>query len=218
VPVAEYTVAAILFANKRVLNTGDEYARFRGRAADWHARLAAAGNYHRRVGIVGASGIGRRVIALLRGFDVQILLSDPYLEPDEADRLGARLTGLPELFEACDTIVRPLDVGRNSRPPEATCEIRVLGVRGFMPHARSPRSRARVSCTGCAAAGTTSSRSSANPSTASRSGTASIGATSRRPNTAYRDAAWTSPSSTNSRYSRARKLRADLRILEPEVP
>jgi phosphoglycerate dehydrogenase-like enzyme len=104
VPVAEYTVAAILFANKRVLNARDEYARLRDQAADWHARLADAGNYHRRVGIVGASRIGRRVIALLRGFDLQILLSDPYLEPDEADRLGARLTDLPELFEACDTI------------------------------------------------------------------------------------------------------------------
>lgn len=104
VPVAEYTVAAILFANKQVLNARDDYARLRDQDTDWHARLAVAGNYRRRVGIVGASRIGRRVTALLRGFDLEILLTDPYLHPDEADRLGARLTGLPELFAACDTI------------------------------------------------------------------------------------------------------------------
>ena len=104
VPVAEYTLAAILFANKRVLNTKDEYAQRRDQKTDWHTRLATAGNYHRRVGIVGASRIGRRVIALLRAFDMEILLSDPYLEPHEATRLGARLTDLPELFESCDTI------------------------------------------------------------------------------------------------------------------
>lgn len=105
VPVAEYTVAAILFANKRVLHARDEYARLRDSDTDWHARLAGAGNYRRRVGIVGASRIGRRVIALLNGgFDMELLLSDPYLEPAEADRLGVRLAGLPELFATCDTV------------------------------------------------------------------------------------------------------------------
>jgi phosphoglycerate dehydrogenase-like enzyme len=104
VPVAEYTVAAIVFANKRVLHARDEYARLRDSDTDWYLRLAGAGNYRRRVGIVGASRIGRRVVALLRGFDLEILLSDPYLDPDEAERLGVRLTGLPELFASCDTV------------------------------------------------------------------------------------------------------------------
>lgn len=103
-PVAEYTLATILLANKRVLYARDEYARLRDGDADWHVRLAGAGNYRRRVGIVGASRIGRRVVALLRGFDLEILLSDPYLDPDEAERLGVRLTGLPELFASCDTV------------------------------------------------------------------------------------------------------------------
>lgn len=104
VPVAEYTVAAIVFSNKRVLHVKAEYARLRDSDTDWHRKLADAGNYRRRVGIVGASRIGRRVIALLRGFDLEILLSDPYLDSDEAVRLGVRLTGLPELFAASDTV------------------------------------------------------------------------------------------------------------------
>ncbi|WP_055589343.1 hydroxyacid dehydrogenase [Peterkaempfera griseoplana] len=104
VPVAEYTLAAILFANKRVLPARDAYRSHRGRTTDWHARLAGAGNYRRRIGIIGASRIGRRVIGLLRPFDLEVLLSDPWVEPDEAARLGARLTALPELFATSDVI------------------------------------------------------------------------------------------------------------------
>jgi phosphoglycerate dehydrogenase-like enzyme len=105
VPVAEYTMAAVLFAHKRVLRARDGYARTRGQDdADWQAGLAGAGNYRRRVGIVGASRIGRRVIDLLHRFDLDLWVSDPYLEPDEAARLGVRPSSLPELFAACDTV------------------------------------------------------------------------------------------------------------------
>ena len=101
-PVAEYTVAAVLFANKRVLRARADYARDRG--ADWQAGLADVGNYRRRIGIVGASRTGRRVIELLQRFDLEIWVSDPYLEPEEAGRLGVRPAPLPELFAACDTV------------------------------------------------------------------------------------------------------------------
>ena len=104
VPVAEYTLAAILFTNKQVLATRDGYRRTRERDADWHARLAGAGNYRRRIGVIGASRIGRRVIELLRPFDLEVLLSDPFLDPDEAARMGARLVPLPELFRSCDVV------------------------------------------------------------------------------------------------------------------
>ncbi|WP_042401859.1 hydroxyacid dehydrogenase [Streptacidiphilus carbonis] len=104
VPVAEYTLAAILFANKQVLTTRDGYRRSRGRSTDWHARLAGAGNYRRRIGVVGASRIGRRVVELLGPFDLEVLLSDPFLAPEEAARLGARLVPLPELFRGCDVV------------------------------------------------------------------------------------------------------------------
>ncbi|HEV2344254.1 MAG TPA: hydroxyacid dehydrogenase [Actinocrinis sp.] len=104
VPVAEYTLAAILFANKRVLFARDEYRAAHGREDDWHARLAAAGNYRRRIGIIGASRVGRRVLELLSPFDLDVLLSDPHVDPAEAVRLGARLAPLPELFARCDVV------------------------------------------------------------------------------------------------------------------
>ncbi|MFF4604271.1 hydroxyacid dehydrogenase [Streptomyces sp. NPDC001339] len=103
-PVAEYTLAAILLANKRVLHAAHRYRELRGRPHDWHAELARAGNYRRTVGVIGASRIGRRVIALLRPFDLRVLLYDPYVDPAEAGRLRVRPVGLGELCAGSDIV------------------------------------------------------------------------------------------------------------------
>lgn len=95
-PVAEYTLAAILFAGKRILHSARRYEEVRADHA-WLAESAAWGNYRRTVGLVGASRIGRRVIELLRPFDFEVLLHDPYVEPAEARALGVELVGLDTL-------------------------------------------------------------------------------------------------------------------------
>ncbi|MFC4606520.1 hydroxyacid dehydrogenase [Streptomyces maoxianensis] len=95
-PVAEFTLAAILFAGKHVLRSAQRYERLRT-DHDWSREFDSAGNYRRTVGIVGASRIGRRVIELLRPFDVQVLLYDPYVTEAEAAELGVVRTGLDEL-------------------------------------------------------------------------------------------------------------------------
>ncbi|MFF7252688.1 hydroxyacid dehydrogenase [Streptomyces microflavus] len=95
-PVAEYTLAAILFAGKNVLGTAHRYRQLRA-PHDWRAELEGHGNYRRCVGIVGASRIGRRVIELLRPFDLDVLLFDPYVDKGAAARLGAVKVGLDEL-------------------------------------------------------------------------------------------------------------------------
>ncbi|MFF9348098.1 hydroxyacid dehydrogenase [Streptomyces sp. NPDC014734] len=95
-PVAEFTLATILLANKRVLHSADRYRALRTQH-DWLAELDTSGNYRRTVGIIGASRIGRRVIELLRPFDLDVLLYDPYVDAPEAARLGVRLAALDEL-------------------------------------------------------------------------------------------------------------------------
>ncbi|MFK0129680.1 hydroxyacid dehydrogenase [Streptomyces rubiginosohelvolus] len=95
-PVAEYTLAAILFAGKNVLPAAHRYRHLRV-PHDWRAELDGHGNYRRCVGIVGASRIGRRVIELLRPFDLDVLLFDPYVDAGAAARLGAEKVGLDEL-------------------------------------------------------------------------------------------------------------------------
>jgi phosphoglycerate dehydrogenase-like enzyme len=103
VPVAEYTVAMIVLAGKRAF---DIQATYRAQAArrDWAAEYPNYGNYRRTVGIVGASRVGRRVIELLRSYDVDILLSDPTVDQAEAQALGVRLVELDDLVAASDVV------------------------------------------------------------------------------------------------------------------
>ncbi|MFF9425932.1 hydroxyacid dehydrogenase [Streptomyces sp. NPDC014746] len=92
-PVAEYTLAAILFAGKRVLRSAQRYGELRTDHA-WLEESTTWGNYRRTIGIVGASRIGRRVVDLLRPFDVEILLYDPYVDVPPP---GVELVGLDDL-------------------------------------------------------------------------------------------------------------------------
>ncbi|MEU3465905.1 hydroxyacid dehydrogenase [Streptomyces sp. NPDC006733] len=102
-PVAEFTLAAILFANKRVLPIARSYRADR-RGQDWHARFPEMGNLDKRVGIIGASRIGRRVMELLGAFDLEVVVSDPYLTAEEARALGAELLTLDELCTTSDVV------------------------------------------------------------------------------------------------------------------
>ncbi|GAA2631924.1 hydroxyacid dehydrogenase [Actinomadura fulvescens] len=102
-PVAEYTLAAILFAGKRVLETAARYGR--ERALPDRARMFPRwGNHGLVVGVVGASRIGRRVIELLRPFDIEVLLYDPHVPVTEAVAMGVRPMGLDELVGAADVV------------------------------------------------------------------------------------------------------------------
>ncbi|MFF9276311.1 hydroxyacid dehydrogenase [Streptomyces griseosporeus] len=102
-PVAEYTVAAILFSGKRVLHAAHVYREKRA----WVNALDVigdGGNHRRTVGVVGASRIGRRVMELLRPYDLTVLLYDPYVDAAEAARLGARRVDLDTLARSSDTV------------------------------------------------------------------------------------------------------------------
>lgn len=102
-PVAEFALAAILFAGKGVFQIAQDYAH--DPDVDLRSpRFATIGNYSRTVGIVGASQIGRRVIDLLRPFDITVLVSDPYLDDGEARSLGVRRVELGELFASSDVV------------------------------------------------------------------------------------------------------------------
>lgn len=95
-PVAEYALAMILLAGKGVLTLAARYRaerRFTLGEVQPHV-----GNLGRRVGLIGASRTGRRLIELLRPHDLDVLLHDPYVDEAEAARLGVRGVGAAELF------------------------------------------------------------------------------------------------------------------------
>ena len=104
VPVAEFTLAAIIFAGKRVFRFRDLYVADRNRDRTHSMQRQAIGNYRRTVGIVGASRIGRRVFELLKPFDYRLLLSDPTLDAAEAADLGAEKVELDELMRQADIV------------------------------------------------------------------------------------------------------------------
>jgi phosphoglycerate dehydrogenase-like enzyme len=94
-PVAEYTVAAILMAGKGIFGLRE---RFRDeRSFELGYIHPEVGNFGLRVGLIGASAIGRRVIELLRPFDIEVLLADPFVSEAEAAALGVRLVDLDHL-------------------------------------------------------------------------------------------------------------------------
>ncbi|GHB57784.1 2-hydroxyacid dehydrogenase [Streptomyces cirratus] len=103
VPVAEYTLAAILFSNKRVLESAHAYRSARG-PIDLLGCYPAVGNYRRTVGLIGASLIGRRVLELLRPFDLRVLVHDPYADPAEIATLGGEACALDELLSRSDVV------------------------------------------------------------------------------------------------------------------
>ncbi|MEU8700059.1 hydroxyacid dehydrogenase [Streptomyces sp. NPDC048680] len=102
-PVAEYTVAMILLSGKRALERARDYRTERHRG-NWLATSPEVGNYGRTVGILSASLIGRRVIELLRPYDLRVLLHDPYVSDAEAEALGVRPVRLGALFARSDVV------------------------------------------------------------------------------------------------------------------
>jgi len=103
VPVAEFTLAAILLAGKRAFRLQRRYAEVRNYRLWWN-EVPPIGNYQKVVGIVGASRIGRLVMQHLRAFDFAVLVADPYLSAGEAATLGAEKTELDDLLRRSDVV------------------------------------------------------------------------------------------------------------------
>lgn len=100
VPVAEYTLAAILMSGKRVFELAHAY-RTTGQHRPFDEEPQSWGNYGLKVGIVGASRIGRRVIELLTPFDVDAVFYDPFVTHEI---LGAQPVTLAELLRTSDVV------------------------------------------------------------------------------------------------------------------
>ncbi len=103
IPVAEFTVAAIVFANKRAFRAQRLYREVRSYRL-WSKELPGIGNHAKTVGLVGASRIGRMVAERLRGFDLELLIHDPYLAAEEARAMGAEACELDALLSRSDVV------------------------------------------------------------------------------------------------------------------
>ncbi len=104
VPVAEYTLAAVILAGKKApFLAADATMAYRG----WSLPqgFGDLSNFRRTIGVVGFSKIGRRVVELLRILDgPTILVADPYADPAEVAAAGGELVELDELLPRADVL------------------------------------------------------------------------------------------------------------------
>lgn len=105
VPVAEFTFAAIVMIAKDVFRVRDRQRAKRGRSF-YVARGPAGpvGTRGMRVGVVGASKIGRLVIERLQSLDVDIAVADPFLDAVDARTWGVELMELDDLCAWSDIL------------------------------------------------------------------------------------------------------------------
>lgn len=101
VPVAEFAAAAIVLANKGFVWLS---AAQRDPSIEVLIDPTTLGNHAKRVGLVGASHVGRLTRDLLRPHDLEVAFFDPYLSAEEAQSLDALVMPLDELCGWCDVL------------------------------------------------------------------------------------------------------------------
>lgn len=99
-PVAEYALASILFSLKHGWHLSNVTRRLR----QFPKRDHAPGCYGRVVGLLSLGTIARTLLKLLKPFDLNVIVHDPYVSAEEAVRLGIELTSLADLFRRADVV------------------------------------------------------------------------------------------------------------------
>lgn len=100
VPVAEFTVAAIILSLKKVWQHLADTRTHRR----WGRLKNIPGNYHTTVGLVSLGLIGRLVAERLRTFDHRVLIHDPFVPEADIRSLGAEPATLAEIFAQSDAV------------------------------------------------------------------------------------------------------------------
>lgn len=104
IPVAEFTLATILLEGKRAAQYIAGFRAHRDVGGAWRDDIPPAVNYGGTVGIIGFSRVGRRVVELLRPFDLEVLVADPHASAEEVAAAGARLVDLDPMLHASDIV------------------------------------------------------------------------------------------------------------------
>ncbi len=101
IDVAETTLGLMIVGAKKVWQFAHHVREGGWREIDaWPAGEL----FSKKIGIISASNVGRHVIELLQSFSVEILLYDPFVNTEAAEKLGVRKRSLEELAEEADII------------------------------------------------------------------------------------------------------------------
>lgn len=104
VPVAEFTVAAIVLAGKKAFTLG-ALAREHRDDLSYRSAVGPLSTFGLTVGVVGFSRVGRRVVDRLRALDeCTCLVVDPYADPAEVAAAGGTLVTLEQMLPRVDVL------------------------------------------------------------------------------------------------------------------
>jgi len=98
--VAEFALAQILLANKRVWRDAAEVQRLR----TYPPRIPGPGNYGSTVALLGYGAIARALRRLLRPFALHVIVYDPYLSPEAARAEDVEVVSLEAAFQRGDVV------------------------------------------------------------------------------------------------------------------
>ncbi|MFT5369911.1 MAG: phosphoglycerate dehydrogenase-like enzyme, partial [Candidatus Latescibacterota bacterium] len=101
VPVAEYTLAQILLANKGYYRNIRDCQTREGRTSN---PFKGRGNFGATIALLGAGAIGSILINLLKPFHLNIITFDPFLPDERAQELGIKKVSLEDAFRQGDII------------------------------------------------------------------------------------------------------------------
>lgn len=104
VPVAEFLLSWILRWNKKLPLFENKYRAGHFIEKKVSAEFDLLGNRGKTIGVVSASRVGRRLIGLLKHFELDVLLCDPFCTNEQTLAIGARKVELPELMSASDIV------------------------------------------------------------------------------------------------------------------
>jgi len=98
VSVAEHTIALMLALARSI-----PQANASTRAGKWEKKKFLGNELRgKTLGILGLGSIGREVVRRARAFEMRILASDPYVNPETAADLGVELVGAARLYAESD--------------------------------------------------------------------------------------------------------------------
>ncbi len=87
------------------------------RTGRWHERTShmGLGLTTRTLGVIGAGGIGRELLALARPFGWTMLAADPYADPAAVAALGAEVVPLEQMLQRADFVVATVLLNASTR-------------------------------------------------------------------------------------------------------
>jgi len=102
IPVAEFTIACIIFGLKNVVQMRNLITDTREYPTVPHQNVK--GVFDSTIGIISLGAIGREVLKRLKSFDVNIKVYHPSMTKEKSEELGVQIASLDEMFRTCDVV------------------------------------------------------------------------------------------------------------------